>query len=124
MLRQMPVSTSVTRQSSGLSPSSSTFVPCSETTQSAKICRPVVEEELLDDVGLVAEAQDEILVPVLAVVLHDVPEDRLMADRDHRLRNALRVLADARTEATAEQHDLHDLSSLRIDDVRPREWER
>ena len=34
MLRQMPVSTSVTRQSGGCSPSSSTFLPASEMTQS------------------------------------------------------------------------------------------
>ena len=69
--------------------------------------RPVVEEELLDDVGLVAEAQHEIAVTVLAVILHHVPQDRLMADRDHRLRDALGIFADARAEPAAEQNDLH-----------------
>ena len=52
--------------------------------------RPVVEEELLDDVGLVAEAQDEVLVSVLAVVMHQMPENWLVADGDHRLRDVLR----------------------------------
>ena len=69
--------------------------------------RPVVEEELLDDVRLVAKAQDEILVPVLAVIVHQVPEDRLIADRDHRLGNALGIIADARAETSAEQNCLH-----------------
>ena len=69
--------------------------------------RLVVEEELLDDVRLVAEAQHEIAVSVLAVIVHHVPQDRLMADRDHRLRDALGVLADASAEAAAEQNDLH-----------------
>ena len=53
--------------------------------------RLVVQEEFLDDVCLVAKAQDEVLVPELAVVVHQVPEDRLVADRDHRLRDALRT---------------------------------
>ena len=79
------------------------------------VCRLlVVQEVVLDDVRLVAEAQNEILMPVLAVVLHDVPQDRLMADRDHRLRNALRIFADARTEPATEQDNLHDASSSRI----------
>ncbi len=35
--------------------------------------RPVGEKELLDDVRLVAQAQDEVLVAVLAIVVHQVP---------------------------------------------------
>ena len=69
--------------------------------------RLVVEEELLDDVRLVAEAQHEIAVAVLAVVVHHVPQDRLMADRDHGLRDVLGVLADAGAKAAAEQNNLH-----------------
>ena len=49
---------------------------------------------------------------VLAVVVHQVPEDGLVADRDHRFRNALRIFANARTETATEQDDLHRLSSL------------
>ena len=112
MLRQMPVSTSVTRQSGGCSPSSSTFLPASEMTQSEIGLLAPVEEEVLDDVGLVAEAEHEIAVPVLAVVLHHVPQDRLLADRDHRLGDALGVVADAGAEAAAEQNDFHDTLRL------------
>src|SRR5690606_18752036 len=62
----------------------------------------IVKEEVLNRVGFVAEAEHEILVPVLAVVIHDVPKDRLVADRDHRFWHAFRILADARPQTAAE----------------------
>ena len=71
---------------------------------------PVVEEELLDDIGLVTKAQHEIPVAVLAVVVHQMPKDRLVADRDHRLRNVFLVVADARAKPAAEQNRFHGLS--------------
>ena len=45
----------------------------------------VVGEVLLDYVTLVATADDEIVDPVGGVGLHNVPEDGLAADLDHRL---------------------------------------
>ena len=78
---------------------------------------PPIEEEFLDGVGLVAEAQHEIAVPVLAVVLHHVPQDRLLADRDHGLGDVLAIVADARAETAAEQHDLHDAALTSADRV-------
>ena len=69
--------------------------------------RPVIEEELLDDIRLVAEAQNEVSVTVLAVILHQMPKDRLVADRDHRLRDVFRVIADARAETAAEENCFH-----------------
>src|SRR5262249_25187370 len=68
---------------------------------------PVPEEEILDDVCLVAEAENEVAVTVLAVILHHMPENGLMADRYHRLRDVVRVLANPGTQAAAEKHDLH-----------------
>ena len=41
------------------------------------------------------------------VVPHDVPEDRLAADLDHRLRDPLRLLAHPHAEPAAEDDDLH-----------------
>ena len=107
MLRHIPVSTSVTRQSGGRSPRISTFLPKSEITQSLVRCLLVVQEVVLDDVRLVTEAQDKIPMPILAVILHDVPQDRLVADRYHRLRNALGIFANAGAKPTAEQDDFH-----------------
>jgi hypothetical protein len=67
----------------------------------------VVEEEVLNRVGFVTEAEHEILVTVLAVIIHHMPEDRLVADRDHRFWDALGILTDARAQATAEKNDFH-----------------
>jgi hypothetical protein len=78
----------------------------------SKNLRPVVQEELLDDVGFVAQCEYEILMSVSPVILDHVPENGLMAYGYHRLRNALRILANSGTEATAEEHDLHESSSL------------
>ena len=71
--------------------------------------RLVVQEEFLDDVGLVAKAQHEILVPELAVVVHQMPQDRLVADRDHRLRHALGDVSDPRAQTSAEKNRFHRL---------------
>jgi hypothetical protein len=67
----------------------------------------VVQEVLLDHVALVAQAENELVVPPGGVVAHDVPEDRPVADGDHRLRDALRLLAHAHAEAATEDHHLH-----------------
>jgi hypothetical protein len=50
----------------------------------------------------------EVLVAVVGVVLHDVPQDRAIPDRHHRLGQRLVVLAQAQPEAAAEQNHLHD----------------
>jgi len=46
------------------------------------VCRLlVVQKVILHDVGFVAKAKNKVPMPILAVILHDVPEDGLMADR-------------------------------------------
>jgi hypothetical protein len=67
----------------------------------------VVDEVVLDGFGAVPEAEDEVPVPVVGVVLHEVPEDRALADRDEGLRHGLRVVAQAHAHAAAEEHHLH-----------------
>ena len=47
-------------------------------------------------------------MPILAVILHDMPQDRLVPDRYHRLRDALGVFANAGAQSTAEQDNFHD----------------
>ena len=56
------------------------------------VVQEVVGEVLLDHVALVAEADHEVGEAVLAVDLHDVPEDRVLADLGHRLGLDLRLL--------------------------------
>ena len=63
------------------------------------IVQEVVGEILLDHIALVAEADHEVVDAVVAVGLHDVPEDRPPADFDHRLGAQMRFLGDARAHA-------------------------
>src|ERR1700733_5245449 len=67
----------------------------------------VTKEKVLDHIGFVAHAQHEVPMAVLAVVLHQVPEDRLVADRDHRLWERPPILANACAQTSTEQNDLH-----------------
>src|SRR3954468_2762643 len=69
--------------------------------------RPIVHDEVLDDVALVAERQHELLEPVMRVVAHDVPQDRKAADLDHGLRDQRRFLGQSRPAAAREYHRLH-----------------
>src|SRR5262249_39403332 len=69
--------------------------------------RPPVDEEFLGGVGLVAKAQNEVLVPVLTVKIHEMPKNWFVADRDHRLRDAVTIVADARSQAAAEKNHFH-----------------
>src|SRR5262245_24813295 len=67
----------------------------------------VAEEVLLDHVRAVSEAEDEILVPEVRIILHQMPHDRPIAECRHRLRNVLVVVAQARAESTGEEDDFH-----------------
>lgn len=67
----------------------------------------VVEDVALDLLALVAEAQHEVGEPVDLEVLHDVPEDRLIADLHQRLRDRFRVLAQSRALAAAKNDHGH-----------------
>ena len=68
----------------------------------------VVAKVLLDHVALVTKAKHEVLEAVRSVDLHDVPEDRPIADRNHRLGTKLRLLAKPGAFAAAENDHLHD----------------
>ena len=67
----------------------------------------VVAEVLLDQVALVAAADHEIVQTIGRVDLHDVPENRLPADLDQRLRLRNAFFADAATEPARENDDFH-----------------
>ena len=57
-------------------------------------------------------------IPYARVDLHDVPEDRLLADLDHRLRPDGRLLAEPGAEAAGEEDDLHAARHRELDDAR------
>src|SRR5438105_3550954 len=66
----------------------------------------VVGEVFLDHVAPVAEADHEVFDAVLRIDLHDVPENRLPADLDHRLGTDYGLLTQARAEPPGEDHRL------------------
>src|ERR1019366_17648 len=51
----------------------------------------IVEEESLDRFRLMAKAKNEILVPIMRVVLHQVPNYGSVSNGDQRLGNVVRV---------------------------------
>ena len=64
--------------------------------------RLVVKKKILDHLGLVTEAQDEVTVPPVRVILHDVPQDGQPTDRDHWFWDVIGHIADAGAVASAE----------------------
>ncbi len=69
--------------------------------------RAVVDHEPLDDLPLVAQGDNEIGEALAGVQLHDVPEDRVAADLDHRLGAGLRFLGQAAADASGQDGNLH-----------------
>ena len=66
------------------------------------------QEEILDDVRLVAEAKHKVFVAILAIIIHEVPQYRPVADRNHRLRNALGVISNPSAKTAAKQDHFHE----------------
>jgi len=68
----------------------------------------VLEEILAHHVAAIAEREDELRVPEVRVVAHQVPQDRAVADVHQRLRGWCRNGSQqARAESAAEEYDLH-----------------
>ena len=67
----------------------------------------VVQKILFNGVRAVSETQDEVFVAVVRVILHDVPEDRPVANRDHRLGDIVRIFAQAHPESATEDDHFH-----------------
>src|SRR5712692_142242 len=67
----------------------------------------VIYKVVFDDIGTISEAENEILVPEMGIVLHHVPQNRPVANVDHRLGGSFPRLSDPHTEPAAEKHYLH-----------------
>jgi hypothetical protein len=72
---------------------------------------PILEyevEEVLDDrVAALPQAQHEVSMTVVRVPLHQMAEDRFVADLHQRFRNARGESPETHPEATAEEGDVH-----------------
>src|SRR5262249_31475673 len=60
---------------------------------------------MFDRLGLVAETEDKIGVPVVGVVFHHMPQDRHVADSDQRFRDVLRMIFQPHSKTTAKEYD-------------------
>ena len=67
----------------------------------------VIPEIVFDHVALVAETEDELLVAVAGVSLHDMPEDGAIPDRHHRLGSKFGLLAEPSAFAATQDYDFH-----------------
>src|SRR5207248_4561854 len=70
-------------------------------------CLAVVQEEILDGVGLVTEREDELLVPMMGIILHRVPDNWPWANRRHGFRDCFREVTQAKTLAATKNNDFH-----------------
>ena len=72
----------------------------------------VVCEIFFDDISFVSEENDEVVVSIARVYLHDVPEDRVPADFDHGFRDDTGFFGKACAHTAGEDEDFHDLIHL------------
>jgi hypothetical protein len=63
---------------------------------------------LLDLKTLIAKTNDEFVEPIVAIDLHDVPQDRLSANLYHGLGAGFRFLGDSRTQSACENDNFHE----------------
>ena len=70
----------------------------------------VVCKILLDEMALVAAADDEVMEAKAGVIFHNVPQDGLFANSDHGLGFQMALLADAGAQAAGQDRNLHLLS--------------
>src|SRR5260370_1255062 len=66
----------------------------------------VVQKIVFNRFCTVPQAQDEILVPIVSVILHYMPEDGPISDMYHRLRNVFRI-TNTQSHSAAEENDFH-----------------
>ena len=74
----------------------------------------VIGKVLLDDVALVAAANDEVIDAVVGISLQDVPQDRLAADLDHGFGAGVGFFADACAQATGKNDCFQNLVPFKL----------
>ena len=69
----------------------------------------VLDEIVADHVPAVAERDHELFEAVMGVDVHDMPQDRLAADFDHRLGKHRSLFGEPGSEAARENRDFHEI---------------
>ena len=70
----------------------------------------IVGEKTLDDIALISQTHNKIVESVMGIFLHDMPQNRLSANFDHRLGFQMRFFADPRSESPCKNHYFHSLT--------------
>ena len=76
------------------------------------VVKIVVRKILLYHILHISQTYDEIIIPVVSIMLHDMPQYRLAAYLDHRLRPQIIAVADAASETSGQNNYLHRLILL------------
>lgn len=79
----------------------------------------VIGKIFLDDILLVATTDDKLVDTVMAVSLHDMPQDGLPSDFNHRFGDQIGRFAQTCTEATSKNHRFHFLLVLNFTYEKP-----
>ena len=74
----------------------------------------IIGKILLDDITLIAAANNELINTVGGIYLHDMPEYRLAADLYHRLWLQMSFFTYTRAETTGKDDSLHNIISPHI----------
>src|SRR5207302_1715145 len=67
----------------------------------------IVQEVILEGVGLIAETQDEVFMSVMGVILHYMPQNWSVPNGNHRFWDLFRILPQPHSQATTKQHHFH-----------------
>src|SRR5260370_32366072 len=71
----------------------------------------IIDEEPLNYFALVSERNEELFEAVVAVVLHDVPQDGPAADFDHWFGPGIGLLRQPGAQSASQDDSFHDLTS-------------
>jgi len=72
----------------------------------------VVEKIILNRVAAIPEAENEVLVAKVRVILHQVPNDRAGTDLHHGFRNIIRVTPETHAGSATKQDNFHESPQL------------
>src|SRR5438874_12215984 len=67
----------------------------------------IVQKVTLNLFAFVTQRNKELIKAIMAIVLHDVPEDWPAANLDHRLRLNFSFFSQARTNPASQNHNVH-----------------
>ena len=72
----------------------------------------IICEIFFDDIALISTADYKVLKPKHGVVLHDMPQNRLVPNSNHGLGFQMALLTDTGTQSACQNHNFHEEPSF------------